>query len=98
MNQNNTNKKPGFWVKFLITISALASTLGLWNLFAREMRLVTEVLSSRPVSTDPPQYTATTQPTPQPTPFTKLFLGGAAPSEQTVVVDQQPVTQTQSSR
>lgn len=87
-------------LKMLMAALAVATTLGLWNLFAtNDKLLLTETVSSQP-TLPPIEIASPTQPSFQ----GKILLGGQAPSQQIIMVrrphnPQQPapVTRTRSS-
>jgi hypothetical protein len=97
---NKTNKKNWFDLKVLIATLGFLFTMWLWNSFSKE--LATATLAENPASNvSDPGMTAVNPviSNVQPTPFTRILMGGAAPQVyQTGNSGYQPVTQTSSSR
>ena len=97
---NKANKKNWFDVKALIATLGFLFTLWLWNSFSKELA-TTVLVENQPTNAADPGMTAVTPVTSniQPTPFTRLLMGGAAP--QVYQADNpasQPITQTGSSK
>jgi hypothetical protein len=92
-------------LKMVMAALAVATTLGLWNLFATNDK---KILTETTVNQQTPPPIETTSPT-QPAFRGKILLGGQAPSQQIIVVQRPrtnnsqnsqqpaPVTQTRSS-
>jgi len=97
---NKTNKKNWIDVKALIAALGFLFTLWLWNSFSKD--LATKALVQyQPTDASDPGMTAAAPVASyaQPTPFTRVLMGGAAP--QVYQADNpasQPITQTSSSK
>ncbi|MGA9397969.1 MAG: hypothetical protein WBV22_06885 [Anaerolineaceae bacterium] len=97
---NNPDKKNWFDVKVFIATLGFLFTMWLWNSFSKE--LVKTSLAKIPPTNYAVPGTPVSTPvnqTVQPTPFTRILMGGAAP--QVYQADRQasqPITQTSSSR
>jgi hypothetical protein len=97
---NKADKKNWFDIKVLIATLGFLFTMWLWNSFSKD--LAKETLAQyQSVNTSVPNPTLSASVTSnvQPTPFTRLLMGGAAPQVyQTGNSSSQPITQTNSSK
>ena len=97
---NKANKKNWFDVKVFIATLGFLFTLWLWNSFSKD--LIKTTLAQNPSeNTTSPGILAVTPgiSNVQPTPFTRILLGGAAPQVyQSDNSAPQPITQTSSSK
>ncbi len=97
---NKTGKKNWFDVKALIATLGFLFTLWLWNSFSKDLA-TTVLVQYQPTNASDPGMTSVTPVTSntQPTPFTRILMGGAAPQVyQAGNPASQPITQTSSSK
>ena len=97
---NKPNKKNWFDVKVIIATLGFLLTMWLWSSFSKDL-VKTSLAQSLPTNFTGPGTPAITQinPTVQPTPFTRILMGGTAPQlYQADSLAPQPITQTSSSR
>ncbi len=94
------NKKSWFDVKVLIATLGFLFTVWLWNSFSKELVKTSLVQSPSTDYMNPGTPGVTpVSPTIQPTPFTRLLMGAAAPQLYTVDdAAPAPITQTGSSK
>jgi hypothetical protein len=97
---NKPNKKNWFDVKIFIASLGFLSTVWLWNSFSKDLVKTTQ--AQFPPTNEPDSTIQAAKPiipTTQPTPFTRILMGGAPP--QVYQADNsapEPITQTHSSR
>jgi hypothetical protein len=97
---NKASKKNWFDVKALIATLGFLFTLWLWNSFSKDLATMA-LVQYQPTNTSDPGMTMVTPVASnvQPTPFTRILMGGAAPQVyQSDNPASQPITQTSSSK
>jgi hypothetical protein len=97
---NKSDKKNWFDIKAMIAALGFLITIWLWGAFSKSL-VKTSLTQLAPANTNTPGLTTVLPAIPvlQPTPFTRLLMGGSAPQLfQAGNSASQPITQTSSSK